>query len=464
MAMSIPKRSVASVWRRKARTILIVLALGFSVSIAISVPAAMKAQGNVTESVVQIQRVGYQGMINLTATEILVEPPMPTFESRGGGMGMGMGMPSFAGSRYLNESMAVEIASMEGVDAAVCQLQTMVSLPSDTTTDQTGFQRRNFLQVIGVQLDTPIAEERNQLPSNLVEGRQLEEDDAGGIMIGSSLADQLGIGSGDTMELGDATFQVVGVYDSGTTAVLNQTGPGGGFRVRFAPSQAYMLLSDAQSLFDMTGEVSTVRVYATSVDEVDSVAQEITDTYGENVTVTTQASLLDRLSDVYRNVEDSVTSSLDQMQSTATQEIAISIIVGGVIVFSTMFYTVRERTKEIGILKALGFRDRDVMGQFMLEGIIISVIGGLAGVAIAAVGAPTLANLLLRPLSAAGGGGGGGMFPARMEQAVFQLSAPLNLGLILMGFGLAVVLGLVGSFYPALHASRQNPVEALRHE
>ncbi len=454
--MGIAKRSLANIWRRWAGTILIVVALGFSVSIAISVPAALKAQGNITESVVQIQRVGYQGMINLTATEILVEPPMPMFESRGGGMGMRA--PSFFGARFLNQTLAGEISSMAGVDAVVSQLQSMVSLPSDTASDQMGF-RRNFLQIIGVQLDASIPEERNPLPSNLVEGRQLGEDDAGGIMIGSNLGEQLGIGAGDAIELGDSTFQVVGVYGSATISGSDQTRA-----LRFSPSQAYMLLSDAQSLFDMAGQVSSVRVFAISVDEVDRIAQEISDRYGENVSVTTQASLLDRMSDVYRTVEDSVTSSLSQMKSTAAQQIAISLIVGGVIVFSTMFYSVRQRTKEIGILKALGFRDRDVMGQFMMEGIIVAVIGGLAGIAIAAVGAPTLANLLLRPLSAAGGTGGGGMFPARMEQAVFQLSAPLDLGLVLMGFGIAVALGLVGSFYPALHASRQNPVEALRHE
>jgi putative ABC transport system permease protein len=277
-------------------------------------------------------------------------------------------------------------------------------------------------------------------------------------MIGSSLQDLLGIGAGDTLELGNATFEVVGVFDTGTSSTTTQTG-----RPRFAPTYAYMLLSDAQELFDMAGEVTSVRVYAESVDEVDGVVQQITDTYGENVTVTTQESLLEDLPEVYRNVEDTVSSQLSQAESMASQEVAVSLIVGGVIVFSTMFYTVRERTKEIGILKALGFRDRDVMSQFMLEGVVISLIGGLAGVAIAAVGAPALANLLLRPISLAGEGRGG-MFPGQMQLEQVQLSAPLDMGLALVGLGVAVVLGVVGSFYPALHASRQNPVEALRHE
>ena len=382
--MSIPKRSLASMWRRKARTALIVLALGFSVSIAISVPAAMRAQGNLTEGIVQTQRRGYTAMINLTATEILVGPSMPTFESREGGMGMRQMPGFFGGQGSLNQTVSDEIGSMSGVELTVPQLQRMVSLPSEETSTETGFRMRNFLQVIGVALNSSIPEERNTLPSIILEGRELTEEDAGCILIGSSLQDLLGVGAGDSLELGDTTFQVVGVFDSGTTSETNQPTD----RPRFTPTFAYMLLSDAQDLFDMAGQVTSISVYADAVEDVDGVVQQITDTYGENVTVTTQDSLLEDLPEVYQNVEDTVNSQLSQAQSMATQEVAISLIVGGVIVFSTMFYTVRERTKEIGILKALGFRDRDVMSQFMLEGVVISLVGGLAGVAIAAVGAP----------------------------------------------------------------------------
>ena len=462
--MSIPKRSLASMWRRKARTALIVLALGFSVSIAISVPAAMRAQGNLTEGIVRTQRMGYTRMINLSATEILVGPPTPTFESGIGGMRMRQMPGFFGGQGSLNQTISDEIGSMSGVELTVPQLQRMVSLPSEETSTETRFRMRNFLQVNGVALNSSIPEERNTLPSTILEGRELTEEDAGCILIGSSLQDLLGIGAGDSLELGGTTFQVVGVFDSGTSSTTSTTNQPTD-RPRFAPSYAYMLLSDAQDLFDMAGQVTSVRVYADSVDDVDSVVQQITDTYGENVTVTTQDSLLEDLPEVYRSVEDRVSSQLSQAQNMANQEVAVSLIVGGVIVFSTVFYSVRERTKEIGILKALGFRDRDVMSQFMLEGVVISLVGGLAGVAIAAVGAPALANLLLRPISLAGGArGSGGMFPGQIQVEQVQLSAPLDLGLALVGLGVAVVLGIVGSFYPALHASRQNPVEALRHE
>ncbi len=456
--MSVPKRSLANIWRRKVRTALIVLALGFSVSIAISVPAALKAQGNLTEAIVRTQRVGYTAMINLTATEILVGPPTPTFEMGAGGMRMRQ-MLGFGGQGSLNQTITDEIGSMAGVELTVPILQRMVSLPSQETSTQTGFRMRNFLQVIGVGTNAFLVKERALLPRTTLEGRTLTQEDAGCIMIGSNLRDLLGVGVGDTMQLGDKTFQIIGVFDSGTTSTTTEGGR------RFAPSYAYMLLSDAQDLFGMNGQVTSVRVYVESVDLVQSVVDQIANTYGENVTVTTQESLLQNLPQVYRNVEDTVSEQLNQARSMATQEVAISLIVGGVIVFSTMFYTVRERTKEIGILKALGFRDRDVMSQFMLEGVVISLVGGLAGVAIAAVGAPALANLLLRPISVTGqGGAGGGFFPGQISVEQIQLSAPLDVGLALVGIGIAVVLGVVGSFYPALHASRQNPVEALRHE
>jgi putative ABC transport system permease protein len=133
-----------------------------------------------------------------------------------------------------------------------------------------------------------------------------------------------------------------------------------------------------------------------------------------------------------------------------------------------MLYTVRERTREIGILKAIGFSNWNVMSQFMLEGILISLIAGAVGIAIASIGAPFLSSLLLPQISLFGG-------PSGRFQPSF---GPANLGttqsqvagvgiipeLIVFTFGVAVLLGALGSLYPAWRASRTSPMEALRYE
>ncbi|MEM3464146.1 MAG: FtsX-like permease family protein, partial [Candidatus Bathyarchaeia archaeon] len=156
-----------------------------------------------------------------------------------------------------------------------------------------------------------------------------------------------------------------------------------------------------------------------------------------------------------------------QAQSTATQLIIIAVAATSLIVFFVMLYSVRERTREIGILKALGFSNWNIMNQFMLEGMLIGVIGGVAGVLIGSIAAPFLSSLLLPQLN---------LFGAQRPARPFQTQYPsvggtqnysavtLSPQLILLAICVAAVLGALGSLYPAWRASRISPVEALRYE
>jgi putative ABC transport system permease protein len=116
-----------------------------------------------------------------------------------------------------------------------------------------------------------------------------------------------------------------------------------------------------------------------------------------------------------------------------------------------MLYTVKERTKEIGTLKAIGFSNSTVMGQFMLEGILLSVMAGIVGIAIGSIAAPTISSLLLPSVSGTTRFGG---------LAVASLTPEL----VLLGFGVAILLGTLGSLYPAWRAAKIRPAEAMRYE
>ena len=168
-----------------------------------------------------------------------------------------------------------------------------------------------------------------------------------------------------------------------------------------------------------------------------------------------------------QTIEELVAQQLVQVEGIANQEILVSVLVGGIIVLSTMFYTVRERTKEIGILKALGFTTSNVMSQFMMEGLIIGAVGGLVGVFIAGIGASTLANILLPSVSFLNPGSGLG-FQFRQQGGQLGGFAYANItpdiNLVLLGLGVAILLGGLGSLYPSWWASRKRPAEALRHE
>jgi putative ABC transport system permease protein len=136
----------------------------------------------------------------------------------------------------------------------------------------------------------------------------------------------------------------------------------------------------------------------------------------------------------------------------------------------TMLYTVRERTKEIGVLKAIGFSNRSVMSQFMLEGMLMSLMAAVVGVGIGIVGAPILSSLLL-PTVSQFSPQGERLFGQDWGQAtntgILQSESTtiaLDPQTLLLAFGAAVLLGAFGSLYPAWKASRTSPMEALRYE
>ncbi len=168
-------------------------------------------------------------------------------------------------------------------------------------------------------------------------------------------------------------------------------------------------------------------------------------------------------------------SAISSTQTVAFEEIAVAVVATSLIVLFVMLYTVRERTKEIGTLKALGFSNWNVMSQFMLEGILLSLVAGIVGIAIGSVGAPVLSGLLLphisNPFGSPGGrSGGGGFFvtrgggtPGAGVATAVSAAAP-SPQLMLIAIGAAVVLGALGSLYPAWRASRTRPAEAMRYE
>jgi putative ABC transport system permease protein len=125
-----------------------------------------------------------------------------------------------------------------------------------------------------------------------------------------------------------------------------------------------------------------------------------------------------------------------------------------------MLYTVRERTREIGTLKAIGFSNWNVMSQFMLEGILLSLVAGVVGIGIGYVAAPTITSLLLPSISTFGTQGRAGLGVTGSQIA----SVALDPQLTLLMFGVAVLLGALGSLYPAWRASRTSPMEALKYE
>jgi putative ABC transport system permease protein len=117
----------------------------------------------------------------------------------------------------------------------------------------------------------------------------------------------------------------------------------------------------------------------------------------------------------------------------------ISLIVGGIGIMNIMLVSVTERTREIGIRMAVGARRSDIRNQFLIEAVTLSALGGLFGVVIGLVG---------------------GLFLTR----AFQLPFGLSVGAIALAVGVSMLIGIVFGFYPAIRASRLDPIVALRVE
>jgi len=114
------------------------------------------------------------------------------------------------------------------------------------------------------------------------------------------------------------------------------------------------------------------------------------------------------------------------------------LIVSGIGIMNVMFVTVKERTREIGILRAIGAKKREVLTQFLLEAVVISLAGGLIGVAAGYCAMPLL--------------------------TFFELPSQASINGVLLGVVFSVVTGVFFGFYPALKAAELDPIEALRYE
>jgi len=455
--MGIITRALRNVSRRKIRTFLVIIALGFSMAIMMSIPASVVAN--------QLALQGLSEDYNeiITEMEEQINKTMTLIECRLTGgfrrfMPSPFGQTSATSEQFMNESAIYDISSIEGVKDVVPFLEKAVG-----TTQDVEMRGRIFTMfvtdytIVGVPLDSSIIDEYAVLPTNIIEGRNLQEGDSGVVLLSLNLTEFFGAGVGDQANILGRYFTVVGVY--------NSTNPLG-------LKNLYMSLSDAQAVTGLEGKISRLDVYAEDQSSVNGIVSQITSFYPEFYVTTYEQRLsqLERTKETYQNMLANAESTLSQTQSVAFQVIVLSISATSLIILFTMLYNVRERTREIGILKAIGFSNSTIMSQFMLEGIILSLMAGAIGVVVGIVGAPYLSSLLLpsiNPFGSAGLSRRAALNPttltptANLSQLV--TGAP-DLQTLLLMFGVSVLLGAMGSLYPAWRASRTSPMEALRHE
>jgi putative ABC transport system permease protein len=118
---------------------------------------------------------------------------------------------------------------------------------------------------------------------------------------------------------------------------------------------------------------------------------------------------------------------------------SVSLLVGGIGIMNIMLVSVTERTREIGLRKAIGAKRETILGQFLLESVVMCTVGGIIGIAF-------------------------GLFSVAYVAQAMKVPPVVNSTAIIMAFGFSAAVGLFFGFYPAMRASRLQPIEALRYE
>ncbi len=272
------------------------------------------------------------------------------------------------------------------------------------------YGQRPFFLVLGV--DPQGAGIRHYI---VVQGRLLTADDE--VLLGRMAADLFHQGSGDELLLQGQSYRIVGVYETG-----------GGYE----DAGCVLPLAEAQRLFQKPNQVSfyQVKLRPTALDRAASLIARIQRQFPGVAAY--------RSSEFARNAPD-----IQTLQTIARGVSLIGLLAGALATMNTMLMSVLERTREIGTLRALGWRRRKVLGLILGESLALSLVGGLAGVLL---GAGLVGLVNLNPALE-------GAFVGR-----------LDLDVVVSGLAVALGLGLVGGLYPAWRAARLQPAEALRYE
>ena len=241
------------------------------------------------------------------------------------------------------------------------------------------------------------------------------------IIVGKSIADKFqGVELGKQLKFGDAQWKIVGIFQASGTAVESE------------------IWGDVEQLMPAFGRpvFSVVLFQLRDPADFESVKRRI------ESDPRTQSSIAKREIDYYREASQTMSLFIKILGLVVTIIFSVGATIGAMI---TMYAAVANRTVEIGTLRALGFRRRNILGAFLIESIVLALIGGAAGVALASL------TSLIRISTI--------NFSTFSELAFGFALSP---GIILASLIFAIVMGILGGFLPAARAARMQIVSALR--
>lgn len=490
--MSVLARSVGNAFRNKVRTAAVVAVLAVAIGLALAMLVANQAVGAKVQelntsvgTVLTVNPAGGQGFEGggepLTADQAATAAAVPNVSSVVGtsslrlrnaaevaaqaatgaqaGPGRGQGGPGGASATTLATSLTAAIdagtlgnrnqAANGTTGATATTTQPVRSLPITATG-------------IGAEVDTAgkalVITEGSGLGDYTAESTSA--------LLGTTLAEKNSLTVGSTFTINDQTYTVAGLFDAGTT---------------FGNNAVYVTLPSAQALAGLPGELSSMIVTVDSLENVESAKTALQAALGTDKADVTQG----------QNLETAV-SSLGSVKNISFIAFVAALGTAGLIILLIMVMLVRERRREIGVLKAIGAPNRTIGLQFVLEALVLVAMGSAVGAAVASFASGGIASALISSNSttttaaatagrAAGGPGGAG-FPAGgagfpngaglpsggplggASQLLTSVTASASPGVIAAGIAAVFGVAIIGALVPALLTARIRPIEVLRGE
>lgn len=273
---------------------------------------------------------------------------------------------------------------------------------------------------------------------DLEAGNLLEEGDQNKCVIGYDIAHEkfdAEVSVGSRIMINGEKIVVKGIF--------SKQGMGG------LTSTDSIVILTSRDFEKITGEsnikVAVVRV--TDPNDVESIAEEIEQAINENhgdddfASVTAMSSLLETIQNI-----------LGILSMVLIAIAAIALVVASIGIMNTMLTSVMERTREIGIMKAIGAENKDVMLIFIIEGMLVSIVGGCIGILLGVFGSQGMAAIL--------SGMGAGGAPA----GSMALTPVITIYSIVLAISVSLIVGVLSSLYPAWKAANMSPIEAVRYE
>ena len=300
------------------------------------------------------------------------------------------------GTNTIDASWTDKIAKVEGVDSAYPIYVVMTSVGDDYM---------NIL--IGIDpAGTSLAD------ISMKEGRIMEDGENEAIL-GEIYADDNDYKVGDEIKIDGEEFKVVGIYETGDSNMA------GG---------VFTSISKVGELMDDEDSISNIYVKVKKGVDAQEVADRIDAKYGDDITTVTSVMEMSQMADM-----------LNMLQASTWAISLLAIIVGGLGIINTMLMSVFERTREIGVLKAVGWSNKRILGMIVGESLVITIVSAIIGSLIGFA-----ACTVLGP-----------------QMGIDPLFTPK---IFIQAFAIAIAVGIIGGLYPAIKAVKLPPTEALRYE